>query len=243
MRIVVLEGEPALAKIEVDAGDILIGRADYCTVTVDHPDVSREHARIARSGGGVAILDLESRNGTLVNGERITGPRALRNGDLVVIGRTLFLVDGSPGTAPLAPVQAQGGAHAASFSTPSGAAQHSPPAPDREIDLLSSALSEAATDSDRLLRRLASARMALESVVASRPPTSEPLTTLVRDEIDSLGGVAELERLLALADPRRQVGAEMHVGAFRTVVAREAGPLGDAVSLAIETLELLKTLC
>src|SRR5688572_19927485 len=49
-------------------------------------NVSRRHAKLARSNGTVFIEDLDSYNGIRINGERITGKYEVNEGDLVEIG-------------------------------------------------------------------------------------------------------------------------------------------------------------
>ena len=66
-----------------------IGR-EGCDITLSDPDVSRRHAAVETSNGGLSIEDLGSTNGTFVNGERITAPRALRDGDEIQIGSTVW---------------------------------------------------------------------------------------------------------------------------------------------------------
>jgi pSer/pThr/pTyr-binding forkhead associated (FHA) protein len=69
--------------------------------------VSGRHARIARDGDSFVVEDLESRNGTFVNGERITR-RVLRHGDVVLVGKHTLLFD----------AEAAGGAAGAAASAP-----------------------------------------------------------------------------------------------------------------------------
>jgi pSer/pThr/pTyr-binding forkhead associated (FHA) protein len=53
------------------------------------PEVSRRHARFVREAGGqLSVEDLESANGTFVNGERVRGRQVLRPGDSVRVGAT-----------------------------------------------------------------------------------------------------------------------------------------------------------
>jgi pSer/pThr/pTyr-binding forkhead associated (FHA) protein len=70
----------------------LVGRAKGCSVRIPENDVSRRHCRIRQKDGFVVIEDLRSLNGTYVNGERITGARAVRPGDAVEIGPLRFIV-------------------------------------------------------------------------------------------------------------------------------------------------------
>lgn len=65
---------------------LTIGRVG-CDVVVDDDKASRKHARIIVDAGVVEIEDLDSRNGTLLNGQRVTR-RVLRDGDTVQIGTT-----------------------------------------------------------------------------------------------------------------------------------------------------------
>jgi diguanylate cyclase (GGDEF)-like protein len=63
-----------------------IGRALTNTIVIEADSVSRQHARLYPEGDGHWVEDLGSTNGTLVNGDRIEGPRKLEHGDLVKIG-------------------------------------------------------------------------------------------------------------------------------------------------------------
>lgn len=66
-------------------GDVLIGRANSATVTIDDPGVSRHHARLTPAAGRHLLEDLDSRNGSFVRGKRIN--RALLDdGDVVQLG-------------------------------------------------------------------------------------------------------------------------------------------------------------
>jgi FHA domain len=78
------------------AADVTIGRQPDNTVSVDNPAVSARHARVARDGDGFVVEDLESRNGTFVNGARITR-HALRHGDVVLVGKHKLLFDAESG--------------------------------------------------------------------------------------------------------------------------------------------------
>jgi diguanylate cyclase (GGDEF)-like protein len=70
---------------------LLIGRADDRDVKIDDPSVSRRHARIAPAeGGGHAVEDLGSTNGTHVNDEPIKEPRRLADGDYLRVGNRLY---------------------------------------------------------------------------------------------------------------------------------------------------------
>jgi pSer/pThr/pTyr-binding forkhead associated (FHA) protein len=95
--------------------DAVIGR-EGCEIEISDPQVSRRHAALRGVEGGIGIEDLGSRNGTLVNGERVDGVRALREGDEVHVGETVLLFELAAGVAAAAPAD--------------GAARGDVPAPD-----------------------------------------------------------------------------------------------------------------
>jgi FHA domain/Double zinc ribbon len=82
-------------RIPLDREENLIGRRDdkqnlVPDVRPHDPSVSRRHAKLLiQPDGSLAILDLDSANGTFVNGEQIVAgvPRVLEIGDAVTIGR------------------------------------------------------------------------------------------------------------------------------------------------------------
>jgi ABC-type multidrug transport system ATPase subunit/pSer/pThr/pTyr-binding forkhead associated (FHA) protein len=63
-----------------------IGRDPQNDTVIVHPAVSRFHARITRRDGAFVIADLNSTNGTFVNGERVVGERILQPGNAIRIG-------------------------------------------------------------------------------------------------------------------------------------------------------------
>jgi adenylate cyclase len=64
-----------------------IGRGDGCAIMLDSRSVSRLHALIQRrDAGDYSLVDLGSRNGSFVNGARVTIPVVLKDGDRLVLG-------------------------------------------------------------------------------------------------------------------------------------------------------------
>jgi pSer/pThr/pTyr-binding forkhead associated (FHA) protein len=66
-----------------------IGRV-RCDVELPDPDVSRRHAVVRRVNGGLALEDLDSKNGTFVNETRISGIAEIDVGDRVRFGNTVW---------------------------------------------------------------------------------------------------------------------------------------------------------
>ncbi|HRI54457.1 MAG TPA: sigma 54-interacting transcriptional regulator, partial [Pseudomonadota bacterium] len=67
-------------------GLVLIGRIAEAELQLQDASVSRRHARLTIADGTVSIADLESHNGTRVNGERVTALRPVASGDVIHVG-------------------------------------------------------------------------------------------------------------------------------------------------------------
>lgn len=81
-RLVLIVGE---REVPVDCERFLIGRDVSCNLTIDASRVSRQHAVITAGPQGAELRDLDSSNGTWLEGERI-GRRVLQHGDLLRFG-------------------------------------------------------------------------------------------------------------------------------------------------------------
>ena len=69
-----------------------VGRASENAISLpDNPTVSRSHARIWLDGDQYKVHDLDSANGTSVNGARIQEPQVLKDGDVVRFGELEFI--------------------------------------------------------------------------------------------------------------------------------------------------------
>jgi hypothetical protein len=64
---------------------VVVGREPGCDVVVDHPSVSRRHARLTYQDGWFFVEDMGSLNGVSLNGARISVPQAVQPGQLVVL--------------------------------------------------------------------------------------------------------------------------------------------------------------
>ena len=74
--------------------ELLIGRSPECDVVLDGIRVSRKHCSIRRTGNGYRVKDLESRNGTFVNGKRITTEVAFTESDTLLVGNYKLVLAG-----------------------------------------------------------------------------------------------------------------------------------------------------
>jgi len=90
-RLVVLEPKTMRGTAYSIAGVIGIGReADNTIAITDDTYLSGHHAKVSAAEGRVIVDDLASRNGTYLNGTRITEPRTVKIGDRIQIGYTVF---------------------------------------------------------------------------------------------------------------------------------------------------------
>jgi ABC transport system ATP-binding/permease protein len=81
--------EQGTLKLDMpEQGRLLVGRLPENDLALDHPAVSRFHARISRVDGGYVLEDLDSANGSFVNGARVPEGAALplATGDIIRIG-------------------------------------------------------------------------------------------------------------------------------------------------------------
>ena len=92
---------PAGEMVEFRRPEAVIGRHHKTDFQVLEPDVSRRHCRLFNEDGQWYAEDLESLNGTLVNGERI-GKVVLHSNDVIRIGGKLFQVEVERSVQPLA---------------------------------------------------------------------------------------------------------------------------------------------
>jgi pSer/pThr/pTyr-binding forkhead associated (FHA) protein len=76
---------------ELSDGETTIGRAADCHIPIPLPQVSSKHARIVKEGDCCFLEDLGSRNGTFVNGQRISTRVSLSPGDVVMLGQDVRL--------------------------------------------------------------------------------------------------------------------------------------------------------
>jgi len=99
--ITVVEGKYANQHWVVE-DEIIVGRDDTCDVVLPERQVSRQHIRIYKAHAQYYLEDLQSRNGTWVNQQRLEGITELYDGDEIHIALAIKLqFIGSGATAPL----------------------------------------------------------------------------------------------------------------------------------------------
>jgi len=76
----------------IENEEAIVGRDLANDIVISDPEVSRRHARFYIRDENVFVEDMGSTNGTFLNGERISSPQQLRNGDVVTLGESVVLV-------------------------------------------------------------------------------------------------------------------------------------------------------
>lgn len=92
MNLIQLEAGAPTRTIALDTLPVVIGRQPPRGIAIVHATISREHARVFAREGGLAVADLNSSNGTFVNGAKVS--RAdLKHGDVLRLGQVELRVD------------------------------------------------------------------------------------------------------------------------------------------------------
>ena len=87
-RLVVERGNEKGLSLSLDppTASIVVGRLRTCALVLTDALASRQHFHISRHDSRYVIADLQSHNGTYVNGEKIAAERILRSGDELRLG-------------------------------------------------------------------------------------------------------------------------------------------------------------
>ena len=84
--LIIREGQLADQRWIVDDDEFVIGRGSDCNLILPERQVSRYHAKILKENGRYALQDLDSKNGTHLNGTPVKGKVPLQDGDEIHLG-------------------------------------------------------------------------------------------------------------------------------------------------------------
>lgn len=76
---------------QLNRNEVVVGRGNV-DISIDNPTLSSNHCLFRNNGSQLTVMDLQSRNGTLVNDQRILHETALTSGDIVTLGEVSFRV-------------------------------------------------------------------------------------------------------------------------------------------------------
>ncbi|MBA2664805.1 MAG: GGDEF domain-containing protein [Bradymonadaceae bacterium] len=89
--LIVIAGPHVGKMFKVEKEETSVGRSSKADFFVQDVGISRMHARIFSRGADVLVEDLQSANGTYLNGERVAIPQRLQDGDKITLGSTTIL--------------------------------------------------------------------------------------------------------------------------------------------------------
>jgi pSer/pThr/pTyr-binding forkhead associated (FHA) protein len=92
VKLLVVHGRPQRKSLVFPRGSYVFGRGAECHIRPNSEWVSRQHCQLLVTSEAASIRDLGSRNGTLINGQRVMGERGLADGDQIQIGPLVFEV-------------------------------------------------------------------------------------------------------------------------------------------------------
>ena len=97
-RLVVRQGPISGQIFELNKSEISVGRDVSNDFVINDAEVSRKHAKLTLEGDRYKIEDLNSTNGTYIDGQRLIGPHLLAVGEIIMFGDNVGVVfDGEPG--------------------------------------------------------------------------------------------------------------------------------------------------
>ena len=76
-----------LDKFLIGQGKVIIGRSPECDIRIDNPAISRKHATIEFMDGVYVATDLNSSNGSFINGDALKAPTQLKPGDVLGLAK------------------------------------------------------------------------------------------------------------------------------------------------------------
>jgi len=89
--LMVIAGPHTGSMLKVERNESFLGRADKSDLVLQDVGISRSHARVSRVGDDIFVEDLQSANGTYVNGQRLHVRHQLQEGDKIAIGASTII--------------------------------------------------------------------------------------------------------------------------------------------------------
>jgi len=108
-RLEIVDGPDKGKLFVLERDETVVGRLAYCDIVLPQKNISRQHARLVRSGSEYFLEDMDSTNGTFLNGKRVRARTKLRDHDLIrVYDVTLLFRDSLEPEVPASPERDSG---------------------------------------------------------------------------------------------------------------------------------------
>ncbi|QDU39455.1 ABC transporter ATP-binding/permease protein [Maioricimonas rarisocia] len=101
--LIVDSGKHKGRKLKISRDNAIVGRDEEAAIRIASQEVSRRHCVLIPTPDGLVVRDLESSNGTFVNGAPILRDTILQSGDVLTVGPMSFRLPGKPAARPAAP--------------------------------------------------------------------------------------------------------------------------------------------
>ncbi|TMQ33572.1 MAG: FHA domain-containing protein [Planctomycetota bacterium] len=93
VRLVVKKGDATKKSVRLKTEETIVGRRQDCDLRIRSAEISRRHCLLSYHDGVLHVEDLDSVNGTYVNGTRVAGRQIVRPGDILEIGPLRFVAE------------------------------------------------------------------------------------------------------------------------------------------------------
>jgi pSer/pThr/pTyr-binding forkhead associated (FHA) protein len=93
VQLVIEQGRKRKHVVTLREAEAVVGRALGSAVRIPSAEVSRQHCRFRLEDGLVSVEDLDSVNGTFLNGAKVSGCKLVRPGDRLEVGPVTFVVE------------------------------------------------------------------------------------------------------------------------------------------------------
>src|SRR5580704_4737088 len=99
-KLVVLSEGMTGQSYELKVEKTTVGRVEDNTFQIAQPSVSSHHCEVLLRGNEVVVKDLNSTNGTFINGQQVSGESVLKAGEVLRLGQVEIRLETGAGTAP-----------------------------------------------------------------------------------------------------------------------------------------------
>ena len=244
MPVLLVKVEQSVKIYEMPEGmPVLLGSTDTCEISIPFPTVSRRHAAFVFKNGICAVKDLNSFNGTFVNGKRITRPTVLNDGDTVRIANFFVRFKRErPGQAKQEPEPAAS-SETATLRPVTGENPQPPADVESLIDDINPAIADDGTDSMEtqayISPNIDSARLKA-APIAPIPPAGEAESEPENVEAEAVGGDTGTEETIAYPEnpeEEEEFDLSRYIDSYPGSSMPEYDPakIGEDLSKAIET--------
>lgn len=236
LTIVVHEKGGKTQRFPFEGDQFSVGRLDDNDLWLDRANVSSYHLRLRRLQGSVEVLDLESTNGTYVNGRRIRTPRRVRRSDRIYVGDFILMLDGDdPAIAPRERAEISmpgkdGKPRRTSVGVPPAETDAGEPLPtDEDEAVFTSARRVGAAGVESAYLDKIASRVIQTAMVNIR--SLDPLQSAKVGEADREKANALIDSLLAEMRRNKEIEAEVELEPLKGRISRELLDLGPLTEL------------